>query len=183
MSEKDKELEVEEVEELEEAEVDEVEETDAEGNDEDGSELENLKSEVELYKDRIARLQAEFENYKKRVEREKAGLIQYGVQDLAMEILPVIDNFERALEVEETEDFKGFYEGVEMIKNQLLASLEKEGVKEIEALEKPFDPNYHNAVSQIDSESHDEGIVVEVYQKGYQLKDKVIRPSMVVVSK
>lgn len=147
------------------------------------NELEQLKSDLEESKNGKLRLQADFENYKRRVEKEKESLINYAAEDMVSQLLPVIDNFERALEVKDTEDFKGFYDGVEMIKKQLIDALLKQGVEEIEAKGQPFDPNYHNAVSQLESEEYDSNIVMEVYQKGYKIKDKVIRPSMVVVSK
>lgn len=147
------------------------------------TEIEQLKAELEEAQNGKLRLQADFDNYRKRVEREKQSLINYAVEGMVSELLPVIDNFERALEVKETEDFEGFYQGVDMIKNQLIQALKNQGLEEIEALNKPFDPNYHNAVSQMESEEHDSDTVVQVFQKGYMIKDKVVRPSMVVVSK
>lgn len=149
----------------------------------ENSELEKLSAELEEAQNSKLRLQADFDNYRKRVEREKQSLINYAVEGMVSELLPVIDNFERALEVKETDDFEGFYQGVEMIKNQFIEALKSQGLEEIEALDQPFDPNYHNAVSQMESEDHDSDIVVQVFQKGYKIKDKVVRPSMVVVSK
>ncbi|OHW62551.1 protein GrpE [Andreesenia angusta] len=148
----------------------------------ENSELEKLSAELEEAQNSKLRLQADFDNYRKRVEREKQSLINYAVEGMVSELLPVIDNFERALEVKEA-DFEGFYQGVEMIKNQFIEALKSQGLEEIEALDQPFDPNYHNAVSQMESEDHDSDIVVQVFQKGYKIKDKVVRPSMVVVSK
>lgn len=155
----------------------------SEQSEDSGSEVEKLKLELEEAKNSKLRLQADFENYKRRVEREKQSLISYAVEGMMCELLPIIDNFDRALEVKDTEDFKGFYDGVDMIRNQFIEALKKQGLEEIEALEKPFDPNYHSAVSQMDSEDHESDIVIQVFQKGYSIKDKVIRPSMVVVSK
>lgn len=148
----------------------------------ENSEFEKLNAELEEAQNSKLRLQADFDNYKKRVEREKQNLINYAVEGMVSELLPVIDNFERALDVKEA-DFEGFYQGVEMIKNQFIEALKSQGLEEIEALDQPFDPNYHNAVSQMESEDHDSDIVVQVFQKGYKIKDKVVRPSMVVVSK
>lgn len=169
--------------------AEEIEEDKAEGEEtaeaaesSENLELEKLSAELEEVKSGKLRLQADFDNYKKRVEKEKQSLISYAVEGMVSELLPVIDNFERALEVKEA-DFEGFYQGVEMIKNQLIEAMKSQGIEEIEALNQPFDPNYHNAVSQIESEDHDSDIVVQVYQKGYKIKDKVVRPSMVVVSK
>jgi molecular chaperone GrpE len=167
----------------EETESSQSETEEVEGLEKDQAEDEKIKSELEEMKNSKLRLQADFENYKRRVEKEKQSLISYAVEDMMCELLPVIDNFDRALEINDTENFKGFYDGVEMIKKQLLDALKKQGLEEIEAEGKPFDPNYHNAVLQQESEEYDSETVIQVYQKGYMIKEKVIRPSMVVVSK
>ena len=102
---------------------------------------------------------------------------------VAEQLLPVLDNFERALAVETTnEESKSILTGVDMVYRQFIEALNQEGIEEIEALGEPFDPHFHQAVMQEKSEEHESGIVIEVLQKGYRLKDRVIRPSMVKVS-
>lgn len=143
--------------------------------------MEEKEDQIEALNNKFVRLQADFTNYKKRTDREKKGLVLYGVETFVCELLPILDNFERALESEEDKE-SGFYKGVEMIYNQLLALLAKNDVKEIDALDNPFDPNFHHAVSMEESEEHKEGTIIQILQKGYILNDKVIRPSMVIVS-
>ena len=129
------------------------------------------------------RLQADFDNYKKRVAKEKNDIYKYAAENLVTATLPVLDNFERALislkEKEENND--GYIKGVEMVFQQLIEVLIKEGVEEIIALGEPFDPNFHHAVAQENNEDYEDNIIIDVLQKGYKLKDKVIRPSMVRV--
>jgi len=143
--------------------------------------LKEKEKEIEDLNNKIIRLQADFLNYKKRTENEKQESINYGIQVVISDILPIIDNFERALEsANDKED--NFYKGIEMIRNQLYDVLDKYNIKEIKALGEKFDPNIHHAISTV--ETNDEsGTVVEVYQKGYLMEDKVVRPSMVIVSK
>ncbi|MDD6646880.1 MAG: nucleotide exchange factor GrpE [Firmicutes bacterium] len=129
---------------------------------------------------RYIRLMADFQNYKKRVEKEKKDLYSYASEKLVAEMLPVLDNFERALEQEAGGD--GFKEGMDMIFRQLKDVLEKAGLAEIAALDEEFDPNFHNAVMTEDSEQYESGKVSGVMQKGYTLNGKVIRPSMVKVA-
>ncbi len=129
---------------------------------------------------RYMRLMADFQNYKKRVEKEKSDIYSYANEKLATELLTVLDNFERALEYE-GED-KSFHEGMEMIFKQFLDVLEKSGLKEIPALGEDFDPNFHNAVMNEDTDEYESGKVSGVMQKGYTLNGKVIRPSMVRVA-
>ena len=132
------------------------------------------------YLDRWQRLMAEFDNYRKRSEKEKSDSYDYAVSNTVAEILPVIDNFERALKVE-SED-KAFYAGVEMIYKQMMGLLEKLHVAPIDAAGKEFYPNLHNAVMHIDDENLGENIVAEELQKGYLYKEKVIRHSLVKVA-
>ncbi len=152
-------------------EAEEAEETEEEAKDDGYKELEN----------RYLRLQADFSNYKKRNEKEREGLVRLGVESLAVEILPVIDNFERAMAAEECQD-ENFYQGMDLIRKQLIEVLEKQGIKEIDGVDEPFDPEYHYAVQMVDSRTHKSNCVIEIIQKGYTLKDKVIRPAMVIVS-
>ncbi len=143
---------------------------------------ENLKEETDendLLKESFARLQADFVNYKRRTEQEKSDYLDLGVSKVIIDILPIVDNFERALEVKE--DSK-FYEGVEMIYTQIKGLLDKNGVEEIESLNEKFDPNIHHAVFVEEVDGLDSDIVTEVLQKGYRLGEKVLRPAMVKVS-
>lgn len=144
-------------------------------------EAEEEKKEPEEDADtRYLRLMADFQNYKKRVEKEKKDLYSYANEKLVTEMLPVLDNFERALLQEAGVD--GFKEGMEMIFKQLKDALEKAGLAEIAALDEEFDPNFHNAVMTEDSEQYESGKVSGVMQKVYTLNGKVIRPSMVKVA-
>jgi len=142
-----------------------------------------LTEEMDRLKDRLLRNQAEFENYKRRTQKEKAADQKYKSERLAKEILPVLDNFERALQTEVTEENKGFIEGMQMVYSQLQTALESEGVKQIETENQEFDPTCHHAVMQIEDDELDSNVVAEELQKGYMLKDKVIRPAMVKVNK
>ncbi len=139
------------------------------------------EDEIEELNSKLLRLQADFINYRKRSEREREGLIDYGMETIICGLLPILDNFERALDSEVDRD-NSFYQGIEMIQSQLIEFLKSNGVKEIDALNKPFDPNYHHAVLMEESEDADEGTVIGVLQKGYEFKEKVIRPSMVRVA-
>lgn len=145
--------------------------------------LKELTNENQQLRDRMLRIQAEFENYKRRTEKEKIAERKYKVQDLAIELLPVMDNFERALQTEVSIEDKGFFEGIQMVYNQLGAALSSQEINVIDAIDKEFDPNLHHAVMQVENEALASNIVVEELQKGYTLKDKVIRPSMVKVNK
>lgn len=139
------------------------------------------EDELEESKERLLRLQAEFLNYKRRVDKEKTDLYAFGCEDLARDLLPVIDNFERALSTIKNQD-DSVYQGIDMIKNQLLQVLNKHEITEIEALGQPFDIHLHHAVmTEPCEEIEQENTVAEVMQKGYMLKKRVLRPSMVKV--
>ena len=128
------------------------------------------------------RLAADFQNFKRRTEKEKSDIYQYANEKIALDVIEVIDNFERALEhVEECAD-RNFAEGVEKIYKQLLGVLEKNSIEQIKAEGEAFDPNFHNAVMTKAEEAVESGIVINDMQKGYMLNGKVIRPSMVIVS-
>lgn len=131
--------------------------------------------------DKYIRQLAEFENFRKRSNTEKTAMYSNGVRDTVEKLLPVIDNFERAVEAAEDKE-DPMYKGVEMILKQFMEILGSLGVKEIPSKGEPFDPNVHSAVMHIDDESCDDNVVVEVFQKGYTLGEKVIRPSMVKVA-
>lgn len=135
----------------------------------------------ELY-DKYLRLLAEYENYKKRTQKEKDEMYGLGIAQAVSDMLPVLDNLDRALEALEESEKTKFSEGVQMVSKQFLEILTKMGVTEIEAIDKPFDPEKHNAVMHVEDETKSENIIVEQFMKGYQYKDKVIRYSMVKVA-
>ena len=128
------------------------------------------------------RLMAEFQNFKKRVAKEKSDIHAYANEKIVGELLPVLDNFERALE-SEGGDPEAYAKGMQLIFEQLKKALENAGLAEIKAMDEEFDPNVHNAVMTESIEDKEDGTVTKVFQKGYTLKDKVIRPSMVAVNK
>jgi molecular chaperone GrpE len=147
------------------------------------AEIESLKKEKEEVYQRLLRAQADFENFRRRTTKERENDLKYRSQEVVMELLPVIDNFERALQVEVTgEGAEKFVEGMKMIYRQLLQVLENSGVEEIKAEGEPFDPHVHQAVMQVEEADKESNMVIEVFQKGYKLKDRVIRPAMVKVS-
>ena len=147
------------------------------------AELVQTKAKADEHYDSLLRLQAEFDNYRKRTQKEKAEIIKYASERIIGELLPVLDNFERAASsAQSNPDFNAFSQGVDMILRQLQTALGKEGLKEIEAVGQPFDPNLHDAVLRVESDEHPENTVVEELQKGYYLKEKILRPSMVKVS-
>ncbi len=153
-------------------------------------EIEMLKAHVEEKTklaeenyDRFLRAQAELENYKKRVEREKSSLIKYGNEEFIKAILPIIDNLERALDHTPGENPDGLTEGIQITLNQLLQVLEKFGVTPIASVGEPFDPSKHEAMMQVESTDHEPNAVVSELQKGYFLKDRLIRPAMVSVAR
>lgn len=147
------------------------------------AELTQAKAKANEHYDHLLRLQAEFDNFRKRTQKEKTELIKYAAERLVADLLPVLDNFERAASAAKVNsDITAFSQGVDMIFRQLHSVLTNEGLKAVEALGQPFDPNIHEAVLRIDSDEHPENTCVEELQKGYYLKDKVLRPSMVKVS-
>ena len=146
------------------------------------SEVDLLKKQIDTLKNDYARAYADTENLKKRLNAEAEQTRKYRIQSFAKEVLPVIDNLERALQTEVNEADEGFKKGVEMTYNQLIAALKNEGVEEIECLNKTFDPNFHQAIMQEKKDGVEAGIVIEVLQKGYVLKDRILRPAMVKVS-
>ena len=138
---------------------------------------------IEELTDRLRRSMAEFDNFRKRTEKEKSAMFEIGAKDIVERILPVIDNFERGL-ASVPEDVKetSFAEGMEMIYKQLLKNLEEAGVKPIEAVGQPFDPNFHNAVMHIEDDELGENMVAQELHKGYMYRDSVVRHSMVQVA-
>ncbi len=135
--------------------------------------------------DKVVRQMAEFDNFRKRTEKEKSEMFSNGEKAVIETILPVIDNFERALDMagsDEKKEQDPFMDGMEKVYRQLMDELTKLGLKPIEALGKPFDPNLHNAVMQGESEEYESGMVCQELQKGYMLNDSVVRHSMVSVA-
>jgi molecular chaperone GrpE len=149
----------------------------------EGSELEELRKQVDENQQRYLRVQADFDNFRRRSRQEKEDFAKYASLKLIEQLLPVVDNFERALSSsKDTKDFEALVKGLDMTFRQLENLLVQEGLSPIEAVGQPFNPEYHQAIMQVESEEHEEGIVVEEIQKGYILKDKVVRPAMVKVS-
>ncbi len=146
----------------------------------DAEKADDASDSVAQESERYMRLMAEFQNFKRRAAKEKSDIHAYANEKIIGDLLPVLDNFERALDAG-TEDTQGYVKGMELIFTQLKTALENAGLSEIAALGEEFDPNVHNAVMTESSEEHEDGKVSKVLQKGYKLNDKVIRPSMVVV--
>ena len=140
-----------------------------------------LEAQLKEKSDRILRLQADFENFRRRTAKEKEELAAVITQNLLTDLLPLLDNFERAMAVEQT-DGEAFQKGVEMIFTQLREVLDKHGLEGIEAEGKPFDPNVHQAVMRVENPDVEDGTITQVLQKGYQAKGRVIRPAMVQVA-
>ncbi|GEK58760.1 protein GrpE [Marinococcus halophilus] len=150
---------------------------------ETGSREAELEKEVEEWKNRALRAQADLENVRRRAKAEKEEDAKYRVQPLAEELLPVMDNFERAMQTQpDNESAQSFIDGMAMVYNQFRTALEQQGVEEIPAQGEYFDPTIHQAVMQADEEGFESNQIVEEMQKGYRLKDRVLRPSMVKVN-
>lgn len=132
--------------------------------------------------DRFLRERADLENYRKRVGREKEELLNYGNKSLLEEILPIIDNLERALAHASDDGMGAVVEGIRMTHTMLLTAIKKFNVTPIEAVGMPFDSAYHQAMAQVPTDQHEPNTVVEEYQKGYMLKERLLRPSMVTVA-
>lgn len=138
---------------------------------------------IEELTDRLQRTMAEFDNYRKRTDKEKASMYVIGAKDIVEKMLPVVDNFERAMATVTEEQKKDpFVDGMDKIYKHLCKTLEDMGVKPIEAVGKEFDPNFHNAVMHVEDDEVGENIVVEEFQKGYMYRDSVVRYSMVKVA-
>lgn len=166
------------------------EEVEAAPSDEEMGELQvanekiaTLEAKLEEESNRYIRLQADFDNSRRRARLDMEAAQTYRAQSLVMDLLPSIDNLERALKMDTVgEQSQSLYTGVEMVYRSLLEALKKEGVEAIESVGKEFDPHLHQAVMQVEVEGTEPNMVVEEFQKGYMLKDRVIRPAMVKVS-
>ena len=133
--------------------------------------------------DKYLRAVADLDNYKKRAIREKADIIKYGKEDVIKDILPFVDSLDRALAHADNSDVQAFKEGIKLIQEQLLSCLKKHGVEKIDSVGLDFDPNFHEAMMQVESEEHAENKVVNEVQKGYLLNGRLLRPSKVCVCK
>ncbi len=144
-------------------------------------EAEHLKAELDHVRDIYLRKLAEFDNFRKRVEREREDIRLAGVEEMVRDLLPVLDNFERALQHAE-DDSGAFQQGVEMIAKQLWDTLERRGVKEVNPVGQPFDPELHEAVQRVEDGQYPPGTVAWVMLKGYTMGDHLVRPAMVGVA-
>jgi len=149
-------------------------------------ELAALREEKAQLEDRYLRLQADFDNHRKRVLREKQETLSYGHENMVKDLLPVVDNLERAIEhgsASSGADFESMLQGVELVRRELLAVLAKHGVGTMEAEGEAFDPNVHEALAQVEDPTVPAGRVARMLQKGYRLRDRLLRPARVLVSK
>lgn len=180
MKDKDRKPPEEEIEEVLGAEAAEAEQVEAEQVEND---LEKARAEAAGYLESLQRLKAEFDNFRKRMLREQSDFLNLATQEIVKALLPVADNFERAL-AHEAEDghIDDYKNGMQLVYNQLAETLTKEGLTSEEPVGEPFDPTKHEAMMQVDSEDYPEGTVVSVLEKGYLLKGKVIRPAKVTVA-
>ena len=145
--------------------------------------VEELTEKLKSLEEETLRAKADLINYRKRKDDEVANLLKYCNADIIMLLLPVLDNFERVINKEDIpDDVKSYLEGFKLIYKQIKDILESNDVKEIEALGKEFDPMYHQSVTMRKDDTKESGIVLEVYQKGYTYKDKVLRPAMVIIN-
>ena len=148
------------------------------------AQIEALTAEKALLYDKLLRRQAEFENYRKRVERERGELYQHGRDDVLLQFLPVVDNFERALYSLETSegDAEALRHGVELIHKQFKDALAKFGLEPVEAVGQTFDPHVHEAVTTEATDKHKENTIIQEFQRGYKIGDRLLRPAKVKVA-
>ncbi|MFC0270064.1 nucleotide exchange factor GrpE [Metabacillus herbersteinensis] len=159
-------------------------------NDSESQELAELKakiveleSKLDENENKMLRVQADYDNFKRRSRLDMENAQKYRSQSLVTDILPALDNFERALQIEvDDEKMKSVLQGMNMVYKQLVQALQNEGVEEIESKDKPFDPHLHQAVMQVEDEAYESNTIIEELQKGYKLKDRIIRPAMVKVN-
>ena len=150
---------------------------------EEESKIQELENHVSDLSNRLLRAQADYENFRRRSREEKEAAAKYRAQSLVEQLLPVLDNFDRALMIKpESEEAKSLLQGMEMVHRQLQEALIKEGVEIIQTIGQKFDPHLHQAIMQVESDEYESNHVVEELQKGYKLKDRVVRPAMVKVN-
>ncbi len=150
------------------------------------SEPSRTRAELEQTRDQLLRLRADFENFRRRAQRERDEAYQFGHENLARDLLPILDDFERALEHArrpEGPDVSALAEGVELVLREILAIFSKHGVDEIQALGKGFDPAVHEALAQTEASGVEPNTIVQVAQKGYQLRERLLRPARVIIAK
>lgn len=146
------------------------------------SELEQCKLDAAMWRDQTSRIFADFDNYKKRMDREQASWMQTAQVTVLKDLLSVVDNFDRALSTKNNETFADVYAGIEMIYKSVTQVLNKYGVKEFSDYQQ-FDPELHEALMDVESPTHASGQIVQVLEKGFMIKDKVLRPAKVVIAK
>lgn len=147
------------------------------------NEVSELLEKIKVFEEETLRAKADLINYRKRKDEEVSNLLKYANADIVASLLPILDNFERVINKEDiSEEVKSYLEGFKLIYNQIKEVLSNNDVKEMEALGKEFDPVYHQSVAMRKDETQSSGIVLEVYQKGYTYKDKVLRPAMVIIN-
>jgi molecular chaperone GrpE len=147
------------------------------------ADVDALRRERDEYYDRLLRKTAEFDNYRKRVERERASMVQLVAGDVLETLLPIVDDFERALQAEAGPEAETYRKGVELIYRQLQDLLAKRGVKPVDTVGQAFDPRFHQAITYESRPGHAEGEVIEEVRRGYTLGDRLLRPAMVKVAK
>ena len=153
-------------------------------SDEELAELFAKKEEAASFMEALQRSKADYENYRKRQERDRASFLKYANQDILKSLLNVMDNLVRAIQsAQDAEIEKNFYEGICLVQKELEKTMQDAGVKEIDSKGQPFNPNYHEAISQMPSAEHPEMTVLQEFDKGYLYHDRVLRPSKVIVSK
>ena len=145
-------------------------------------ELQETKDELDEQKDKFIRLQAETDNFRKRLSREKEEFSQYANERLFKELIPIFDNFERALE-DPSNEIKSLKEGLDMILKQFNTFLEKEKVEPIKAIGEKFNPEFHEALTSEESNDHEEDTIISQFVKGYKINNRVLRPSQVIIAK
>ncbi len=166
------------------AEVEAEEVAQDESGDDLAEQLAKAQEELREQQERVLRMAAELENFKKRMQRERESALKFAEENILKELLPSIDNLERAIEQgQNSDDIAALLEGVEMTNRGLLTTLDKFGVKSLEAAGQTFDPNFHEALAMEHSDEVDENLILQEFQKGYMFKDRLIRAAKVVVSK
>jgi len=151
--------------------------------DETTAKIAELQAKLDETENKMLRTQADFDNFRRRTRLDQEAAQKYRAQSIVSDILPALDNFERALQIEaNNEQTKSLLQGMNMVYNQLVQALQNEGVETIKSVGEPFDPHLHQAVMQVEDENLEPNTVVEELQKGYKLKDRVIRPAMVKVN-
>jgi molecular chaperone GrpE len=146
------------------------------------AEVQKLKSEKEELLQTMMRRQADFENFKKRTERDRSEEAKRGVERLVLDLIPVIDAFDRALQAHDDPRYEEYRKGITLIRKQLWDSIAKHGVLPIEAAGKSFDPHHHQAIERVESEDYPDGTIVAVFQDGYMFNGRVLRPAIVRVA-